>query len=55
MAKYTFKQFQTEYQDDACLAKLMEISYGGTEITCPACGGERAKFEAFALPRLKDA
>ena len=30
MAKYTFKQFQAEYPDDAaCLAKLMEINYGG--------------------------
>ena len=39
MSKYTFKQFQAEYPNDAaCLAKLMEINYGGTEITCPACG-----------------
>jgi hypothetical protein len=37
MAKYTFKQFQAEYPDDAaCLAKLMEIQYGGlaTKATC---------------------
>src|ERR1700733_6069859 len=41
MAKYTFKQFQTEYPDDAtCLAKLMEINYGGTEIACSACHHE---------------
>jgi DNA-directed RNA polymerase subunit RPC12/RpoP/transposase-like protein len=39
MTKYTFKEFQAEYPDDAaCLAKLMEINYGGTEIHCPACG-----------------
>ena len=45
MAIYTFKQFQTEYPDDAsCLAKLMEINHGGTEITCPACGVDRAHF-----------
>jgi transposase-like protein len=38
MAKYTFKQFQEEYPNDAaCLAKLMEINYGGAEIICPAC------------------
>jgi transposase len=38
MAKYTFKQFQAEYPDDAsCLAKLMEINYGGTTIRCPGC------------------
>jgi len=30
MAKYTFKEFQAEYPDDAaCLAKLMEINFGG--------------------------
>jgi transposase len=45
MATYTFKQFQTEYPDDAsCLAKLMEINHGGTEITCPSCGVDKAKF-----------
>jgi transposase-like protein/DNA-directed RNA polymerase subunit RPC12/RpoP len=39
MAKYTFKQFQEEYPNDAaCLAKLMEINYGGTNILCPGCG-----------------
>jgi transposase-like protein/DNA-directed RNA polymerase subunit RPC12/RpoP len=44
MAKYTFKQFQEEYPTDAhCLAKLMEINHGGTEIECPGCG-VRAKF-----------
>jgi transposase len=27
------------YPDDAaCLAKLMEVNYGGTEIVCPGCG-----------------
>jgi len=39
VAKYTFKEFQAEYpNDEACLAKLMEVNYGGTEITCPGCG-----------------
>ncbi len=39
MTEYTFKEFQTEYPDDAaCLTKLMEINYGGTEIVCPSCG-----------------
>src|SRR5712675_157425 len=39
MAKCTFKQFQTMYPNDAaCLAKLMEVNYGGTEILCPGCG-----------------
>ena len=39
MSKFTFKEFQAEYPDDAaCLAKLMEINFGGTEIACPACG-----------------
>jgi len=39
MAKLTFKAFQAIYPDDAaCLDKLMEVNYGGTEIECPACG-----------------
>jgi len=39
MSKYTFKQFQAEYPNDAaCLGKLMEINFGGTEIICPECG-----------------
>jgi transposase len=38
MSKYTFKQFQEEFpNDEACLAKLMEIRFGGSEITCPGC------------------
>lgn len=41
MTKFTFKQFQEEYPDDAaCLLKLMDINYGGTRIFCPACGVE---------------
>jgi transposase len=41
MAKCTFKQFQEMYPSDAaCLAKLMEVNYGGTEIMCPGCGVE---------------
>jgi transposase len=38
MAKYTFKQFQAEYPNDAaCLARVMEIQYGGDETDCPVC------------------
>ncbi len=52
MAKYTFKQFQAEYPTDAhCLAKLMEINYGGTEIMCPGCGVENAKFHPMTKRR----
>jgi transposase len=44
MAKYTFKQFQAEYPDDAsCLAKIMEVQYGGTATLCPICN-ERRQF-----------
>jgi transposase len=40
--KYTFKQFQAEFPDDAaCLEKLMEINYGGTLTVCPQCREER--------------
>ena len=39
--RYTFKEFQAEFpNDEACLAKLMEVQFGGTEITCPACGAD---------------
>jgi hypothetical protein len=52
VAKYTFKQFQTEYPDDAsCLAELMRINYGGTEITCPACGVDKASFHPMTKRR----
>jgi transposase len=38
MAKFTFKQFQEEYPNDAaCLAKVMEIQYGGDVTDCPVC------------------
>ena len=43
--KYTLKEFQAEYpNDERCLERLMEVNYGGTEITCPACGVAEAKF-----------
>lgn len=52
MTKYTFKAFQAEYPDDAaCLAKVMEMQYGGTTITCPACGVVGAKFHAMSKRR----
>src|SRR5690348_2026777 len=45
MAKYTLKAFKDEFpNDEACLLRLMDVQYGGTEITCPACGVEGAKF-----------
>jgi len=45
MSKYTLKDFQAEFpNDEACLQRLMEVQYGGTEITCPGCGVEHAKF-----------
>jgi len=51
MAKYTFQQFQQEYPNDAsCLAKLMEINYGGTDIICPACK-QRASFHPMSKRR----
>jgi transposase len=45
MSEYTFKEFQAEYPtDEHCLERLMQVQHGGTEITCPACGVEKAKF-----------
>lgn len=49
--KYTFKQFRSEYpDDDACLNKIMEMQYGGTEFRCPACE-KRSKFHKIAKRR----
>ena len=37
---HTFKAFQAIYPDDAaCLEKLMEVNFGGTEICVPAALG----------------
>ncbi len=48
---YTFKQFQTEYPDDAtCLDKILEIQYGGHEFDCPGCG-VASKFHRIAKRR----
>src|SRR5712671_6543253 len=52
MAKYTFKQFQEEYPNDAaCLAKLREINYGGAEISGADCGVDRAKLHLMTNRR----
>jgi transposase len=49
--KYTFKQFQTQFPDDAaCLLALMNIQFGGTKIVCPGCGVE-AQFHAMEKRR----
>ena len=51
MAKYTFKQFQAEYPDDAsCLAKLMFINYGGDENRMP-CLQAAASFHPISKRR----
>lgn len=49
--KYTFKQFQSEYPNDAaCLGKIMDIRYGGKEFSCPNCGAD-SKFHRIAKRR----
>lgn len=51
MSKFTFKDFQKEYPDDAaCLDKVMEMRYGGTEIECPSCR-EKSKFHRMSKRR----
>jgi hypothetical protein len=51
MAKYTFKQFQAEYPDDAaCLARIMEIQYGGDTTECQVCQ-RRTKFHPMSKRR----
>src|SRR4051812_44980235 len=42
MTEYTFKEFQAEFPDDAaCLARIMEIQYGGEVAECQVCGCKR--------------
>lgn len=49
--KYTFKQFQAEYPDDAaCLRQIMIERYGGTKFVCPGCGVE-AQFHPMSERR----
>lgn len=51
MAKYTFKQFQADFpNDEACLAKVMEIQYGGSETHCAVCD-KRTKFHPMTRRR----
>jgi len=51
MAEYTFKQFQTEFPNDAaCLARIMEIQYGGDETHCQVCD-KRMKFHPMTARR----
>jgi transposase len=51
MAKYTFKQFQEEYPNDAaCLARIMETQYGGDVTECQVCQ-RRTKFHPMGKRR----
>lgn len=51
MSKYTFKEFQAEYPDDAaCLDKIMVQQFGGTEFQCGSCRKE-SKFHRIAKRR----
>jgi transposase len=51
LSKYTFKEFQAEYPDDAaCLDRIMQEQYGGTECTCPGCGSA-SKFHRITKRR----
>lgn len=50
--KYTFKQFQADFPDDAaCLEAIMKVRHGGTKISCPACGVAEAQFHAMSKRR----
>jgi hypothetical protein len=51
MQKYTFKQFSSEYpNDEACLDKIMAMTYGGTEFECPHCK-RQSKFHRITKRR----
>ena len=49
--KFTFSAFKAEYPDDgACLVKIMEMTYGGTQIKCPHCD-RQSKFHRIEKRR----
>lgn len=51
MAEYTFQEFQAEFPDDAaCLAKVMEIQYGGDVTDCQVCQ-RRTRFHPMTTRR----
>lgn len=51
MAEYTFQEFQVEYSNDnACLAKVMEILHGGDETYCNVCN-RRTRFHPMHARR----
>src|SRR5205823_4985481 len=51
MAKYTFQDFQAEYPNDAaCLARIMDIQYGGDVTECQVCN-KRTKFHPMTKRR----
>jgi transposase-like protein len=45
-----FRQFQALFPEEACLAALMRLRHGGTNMNCPACG-RPAQFEP--RPKLR--
>ena len=50
--KYTFKQFQAQFPDDAaCLEAMMKVQWGGTRITGPGCGVVGALFHPMTKRR----
>lgn len=52
MARYTNKQFHAEFPNDAaCLERVMQVRYDGTELTCPGCGTVEAKFHPLTKRR----
>ena len=51
MASYSIQEFRQEYPDvSACLNKIMQVRYGGREITCPACA-RASKFHPVSKRR----
>jgi len=50
--KYTFKQFQAQFPDDAaCLEAMMKVQFGGTRLTCPGCGVVAVQFHPITNRR----
>ena len=51
MSGYTFKEFQTDFPDDAaCLEAVMKSQFGATRLDCPGCG-VNSQFHAMTKRR----
>jgi len=46
----SYDQFRARFSEEACLAEMMRLRFGGDALACPACG-ERGRFRAATRRR----